>query len=62
MYIPRLLQEHKLSTPMMTDDLCQRTDYHEIFHTFSVTCLNFELPNQKRLSPPIHISTSSFLF
>jgi len=48
MYIPRLLQEHKLSTPM-TYDLCQRTDYHEIFNVFSVTCLNFELPNPKRL-------------
>jgi len=44
MYIPRRLQEHNLATPMMTHDLCQRTDYHETFHTFSVTCLNFELP------------------
>lgn len=50
---------------MMTHDLCQRTDYHEIFHTFSVTCLNFELPNTKRKFPTNthkHISTSNFLF
>jgi hypothetical protein len=61
MYIPRLLQEHELSTPMMTHDICQRNDYHEIFHTFSVTCLNFELPNPIITNTPIHISTFNFL-
>ena len=49
MYIARLLQEHKLATPVMINDFCQRTDYHEIFHIISVTYLNFELPNPKRL-------------
>lgn len=49
MYITGRFQEHNLVTPMKTHDLCQRTDYHEAFHKFSVTCLNFELPNPKRL-------------